>query len=63
MSASVKRKYNCRNAGIAAMDREMLASFLADKEVGVTEDKGKLHFDQNAFAEWLGKPEKSDQQD
>jgi hypothetical protein len=53
----------CQNAGIAAMDGEMLASFLADKEVGVTENKGELHFDQNAFVEWLGKPENIDQQD
>lgn len=47
----------CRKAGIAAMDGEMLATFLADKEVGLTKGKGEPRFDQKAFAEWVGKPE------
>jgi len=47
----------CRRAGIAAMDGEMLASFLADKEVGVREDDGEARFDQNVFAQWLKAPE------
>ena len=31
----------------------MLATFLADKEVGLRKEEGKLRLDQNAFAEWL----------
>jgi len=47
----------CRKAGIAAMDGEMLATFLADKEVGLTKGENEPRFDQIAFAEWVGKPE------
>jgi hypothetical protein len=47
----------CRNAGVAAMDGEMLASFLADKEVGLSKDNGEPQFDQEAFVQWLGAPE------
>ncbi len=47
----------CRKAGIAAMDGEMLASFLADKEVGCTIKDGESRLDRGAFAVWLGNPE------
>lgn len=47
----------CRKAGIAAMDGEMIATFLADKEVGLTKGVEEPQFDKNAFAEWVGKPE------
>ncbi|MBU4232416.1 MAG: restriction endonuclease [Proteobacteria bacterium] len=44
----------CRRAGIAAMDGEMVAAFLADKQVGV-EGEGELQkFSLEGFAEWLG---------
>ena len=35
------------------MDGEMLASFLADKQVGVIEDELGRRFDKKAFSDWL----------
>jgi hypothetical protein len=46
----------CRKAGIAAMDGEMFASFLADKEVSSSIKDGESRLDRGAFAEWLGTP-------
>jgi hypothetical protein len=43
----------CRKAGIAAMDGEMLAAYLADKEVGMIEADGQKKFNENAFLDWL----------
>ena len=43
----------CRAAGIAAMDGEMVATFLADKQVGVEEEPQNQRFSSRAFAEWL----------
>lgn len=44
----------CRRAGIAAMDGEMVAAFLADKQVGI-EGEGELRrFCPELFADWLG---------
>jgi hypothetical protein len=45
----------CRKAGIVAMDGEMLATFLADKEVGLTKAKDGPRFNQDALTEWVGK--------
>ncbi len=44
----------CRDAGIAAMDGEMVATFLADKEVGMAIIEGQRRFDPVSFASWLG---------
>lgn len=44
----------CRRAGIAAMDGEMLAAFLADKQVGIERQGEPQKFNADAFAEWLG---------
>jgi hypothetical protein len=44
----------CRRAGIVAMDGEMLAAFLADKQVGVTGVADTQRFSPMVFAEWLG---------
>jgi hypothetical protein len=44
----------CRRAGIAAMDGEMLAAFLADKQVGIEGEGESQSFCLNVFAEWLG---------
>ena len=50
----------CRKAGIAAMDGEMFASFLADKEVGLTNGDSP-RFDSATFETWLaGESENSD---
>ena len=43
----------CRKAGIVAMDGEMVAAFLADKQVGVEEGGVQQRFSCKAFAEWL----------
>jgi len=43
----------CRRAGIVAMDGEMLAAFLADKQVGVVVEGETQRFSSRAFAEWL----------
>lgn len=43
----------CRRAGIVAMDGEMLAAFLADKQVGL-EGEGELRrFSLEVFSKWL----------
>jgi hypothetical protein len=44
----------CRNAGIVAMDGEMVAAFLADKQVGVTSEGETSEFRLELFAQWLG---------
>ena len=44
----------CRRAGIVAMDGEMLAAFLADKQVGAIEEGEIRKFSSRLFAEWLG---------
>ena len=44
----------CRRAGIVAMDGEMLAAFLADKQVGMEFEGGTKRFSLPAFAQWLG---------
>jgi hypothetical protein len=43
----------CRKAGIAAMDGEMVAAFLADKKVGVEGEGETRKFNNKIFAEWL----------
>lgn len=43
----------CKNSGVAAMDGEMLASFLADKSIAVKPMKGKVVFDPKMFQAWL----------
>jgi len=44
----------CRKAGIVAMDGEMLAAFLADKQVGVEGEGKRRSFNSKVFEEWLG---------
>jgi hypothetical protein len=44
----------CRKAGIVAMDGEMIAAFLADKQVGVMTEGEARHFSPKVFAEWVG---------
>jgi hypothetical protein len=43
----------CRRAGIVPMDGEILATFLADKQVGVVGKGETERFSLKAFAEWL----------
>jgi hypothetical protein len=44
----------CRRAGIVAMDGEMLAAFLADKQIGIVEEGGTREFSPRQFARWIG---------
>jgi hypothetical protein len=44
----------CLDAGIAAMDGEMVATFLADKEVGMIMIEGQRKYDPLSFSTWLG---------
>jgi len=43
----------CRKAGIVAMDGEMIAAFLADRQVGVEGEGEMARFSSKYFAEWL----------
>jgi hypothetical protein len=43
----------CDRTGVAAMDGEMLAAFLADKGVGVHADGDEDIYDPDSFAAWL----------
>jgi hypothetical protein len=44
----------CRQGGIVAMDGEMLAAFLADKQVGIVGEGEERSFNPKLFEEWLG---------
>ena len=43
----------CRQAGVAAMDGEMIAAFMADKAVGVSGTGKDRKFDKSALEKWL----------
>ena len=43
----------CNYSGVAAMDGEMLAAFLADKGVAIQPAENERAFDPNLFAAWL----------
>lgn len=43
----------CKKAGIAAMDGEMIAAYLADKKVGIEEEGEMAEFSPKLFEEWL----------
>jgi hypothetical protein len=43
----------CRKAGIAAMDGEMIAAYLADKQVGLEGEGETRRFNCKVFNEWL----------
>jgi hypothetical protein len=43
----------CNVSGVAAMDGEMLAAFLADKGIGIHTDEGVGRFDLDVFNRWL----------
>lgn len=44
-----------RRSGVIAMDGERLATFLADKGIGVTDNGEESNFSQEKFNDWLNK--------
>lgn len=43
----------CRKSGVVAMDGEMLASFLADKDIAIEDNGITKSFDADRFIDWL----------